>query len=436
MRQLGVAHERVAADADLAAYDVLVVGKSALTLDGPAPDIARVGDGLRVLLFEQTAEVLEKRFGFRVAEYGLRSVFTRAQDHPFVAGLAPEHLRDWRGAATLVAPRLAYETRPRHGPTVRWCDIPVSHLWRCGNRGNVASVLIEKPARGDFLPVLEGGFGLQYSPLLEYREGGGLIVFCQLDVTGRTETDPAAETLARNILTGVAGARPAIRRRAVYVGEEAGKTHLESIGIRVAGYRPEELSSDHVLIVGPGGATTLAPSAPAIADWLAQGGHLLAIGLDEAEAGAVLPLRIRTRNAEHIATQFEPAGMSSLLAGIGPADVHNRDPRELPIVEAGASVTVTGDGVLAQARDRNIVFCQLVPWRFGGSPQPNLRKTYRRSTTLLSRLLANMGVAGATPLVARFSTPVTAGSQEKRWQEGLYVDQPEEWDDPYRFFRW
>ena len=50
---------------------------------------------------------------------------------------------------------------PRHGPTVQWCDIPVTRLWRCGNRGNVASVLIEKPARGDFLPILDGGYSLQ-----------------------------------------------------------------------------------------------------------------------------------------------------------------------------------------------------------------------------------------------------------------------------------
>jgi hypothetical protein len=25
---------------------------------------------------------------------------------------------------------------------------------------------------------------------------------------------------------------------------------------------------------------------------------------------------------------------------------------------------------------------------------------------------------------------------EKRWLTGLYLEQPEEWDDPYRFFRW
>jgi hypothetical protein len=28
------------------------------------------------------------------------------------------------------------------------------------------------------------------------------------------------------------------------------------------------------------------------------------------------------------------------------------------------------------------------------------------------------------------------GEHEKRWLEGLYLDTPEEWDDPYRFFRW
>ncbi len=37
-------------------------------------------------------------------------------------------------------------------------------------------------------------------PLMEYREGKGLVLFCQMDVTGRTETDPAAETLTANLL--------------------------------------------------------------------------------------------------------------------------------------------------------------------------------------------------------------------------------------------
>ena len=170
-------------------FDVLIVGKAALTAGGPAPDISRVRDGLKVIVFEQTSEVLEKRFGFRVAEYGLRQVFPRVPDHPILGGLAAEHLRDWRGEATILPPRLKYELNPsstalRPSPGAA---LPVTRLWRCGNRGNVASVLIEKPARGDFLPILDGGFSLQYSPLMEYREGKGMVLFCQMDVTGRTE---------------------------------------------------------------------------------------------------------------------------------------------------------------------------------------------------------------------------------------------------------
>jgi hypothetical protein len=46
-----------------------------------------------------------------------------------------------------------------------------------------------------------------------------------------------------------------------------------------------------------------------------------------------------------------------------------------------------------------------------------------------------MGINGSTPLLERFVRPVDA-TPEKRWFNGLYLDQPEEWDDPYRFFRW
>src|SRR5262249_35469538 len=156
---------------------------------------------------------------------------------------------------------------------------PVPRVWRCGNWGNVASVLIEKPARGDFLPLLDGGYSLQYSPLLEYREGRGLVLFCQLDVTGRTANDPAAADLARNILRYASAWTPAPRRDVVYAGDPGGLGHLEAAGISARTYEGAKLSPDQVLVVGPGGGRKLAPHAPAIADWLKAGGHVLAIGL-------------------------------------------------------------------------------------------------------------------------------------------------------------
>ncbi len=434
LNRIGVLYQSVDANADLSRCDIFIVGKSALTPEHPAPDISYVRDGLKVLMFEQTADVLEKRFGFRVAEYGLRWVFKRVPDHPLLRAIEAEHLRNWRGEATLLPSRLKYEMRPRYGPTVNWCDIPVTRLWRCGNRGSVASVLIEKPARGDFKPVLDGGYSLQYSPLMEYREGKGMVLFCQMDVTGRTEDDPAAETLTRNILRYVSAWQPASRRQVIYVGEPAGRRHFESAGVSLASYDAESFSAGQVLIVGPGGERILAKDTAAIAHWLKAGGNLLALGLNEQQVRTFLPLKVRMKEAEHIAAYFEPFAFNSLLAGVGPADVHSREPRKLPLVSAGA--VIIGDGVLARAENLNVIFCQLAPWQFSSKEPQNVKRTFRRTSYLVTRLLANMGAAGSTPLLERFGSPVDASGPEKRWLDGFYLDIPEEWDDPYRFFRW
>lgn len=436
LKEMGIPCCPVDVNTDLSAYDILIVGKSALTVDGRAPDISHVRDGLKVLIFEQPSEVLEKRLGFRVAEYGLRWVFKRVPNHPLLTGISDEYLRDWRGEATILPPRLDYKLNPRFNgaPTVNWCGIPVTRLWRCGNRGNVASVLIEKPARGDFLPILDGGYSLQYNLLMEYREGKGMVLFCQMDITGRTEDDPAAQTLARNILQYVSTWQPTPRREVVYVGDSTGRRHIESTGISLKSYEGANLSTNQVLVVCPGAGQRLEADAAVIADWLKAGGNLLAIGLNGQKMNVFLPLKISTKEAEHIAAYFEPFDLNSLLKGIGPADVHSREPRKLPLISAGA--TVIGDGVLANVENLNVVFCQFAPWQFDYKEFYNLKRTFRRTSYLITRLLANMGAAGKTPVLGRFSNPVDASKAEKRWLKGLYMDIPEEWDDPYRFFRW
>jgi hypothetical protein len=432
--RLGISATAVEADADLAPYDVLIVGKNALTPDGPGPDVSRVRDGLKVVVFEQSAQVLEGRFGFRVAEYGLREVFRRVPDHPALAGITAELLRDWRGEATLLPPRLDYTLRPRYGPTVKWCGIEVPRVWRCGCRGNVASVLIEKPACGDFLAILDGGFSLQYSPLFEYHEGRGMVLFCQLDVSGRSENDPAAETIAANIMDYAMSRKVAEPREAAYVGDEAGKKHLEAAGFALAEYDRDALAPESVLILGPGGGKKLAGDAKAIEAWLKSGGQLLAIGLDGADADALFGTQVRMKTGEHIAEFFEPTGASSLLAGVGPADVHNRDPREIPLVGGGTSVI--GGGVLARLEGANVVFCQLAPWQFDASAPMNQKRTFRRTAYVVARLASNVGAKSTTPILARFASAVADPQEEKRWLDGLYLDVPEEWDDPYRYFRW
>jgi hypothetical protein len=98
------------------------------------------------------------------------------------------------------------------------------------------------------------------------------------------------------------------------------------------------------------------------------------------------------------------------------------------------------DGVLgfapAEAKNPQVIFFQIASWRLDYSHSYNLKRTFRHSSFLLARLLGNLGAAGATPLLDRFHNPMHAGENEKRWLEGLYMDVPEEWDEPYRFFRW
>lgn len=439
LTNLGIKFRQVSADEHLSPDTTLVIGKFALSADGPAPDVSHIRDGMKVILFEQSSVALEKRLGFRVVEYGLRRVFERLPDSEMLSGINVDQLHDWRGEATTVPPRLEAESRPMHGPTIMWCDIPVSRAWRCGNRGSVASVLIEKPARSDFRPILDGGFDLQYAPLMEYREGNGLVVFCQLDVTGRTEADPAAEALVSNLFRYVAAWKPSAHRRALYVGEAAGKAHLNSCGVEAAAYEGGELSpAEQVLIVGPGGGRQVAGHADAIAKFLAHGGHLLGIGVDQQDVDALLPFKISFKTAEHISTFFDPPAAESPLAGVGPADVQSRAPLTIPIVISGA--TIIGDGVLATgppgSKEPQVVLCQLVPWRLDYERNYGLKRTYRRASFALSRLLANLGVSGSTPLLERIGSPVSASMPEKRWLDGFYLDMPQEWDDPYRFFRW
>jgi hypothetical protein len=51
-------------------------------------------------------------------------------------------------------------------------------------------------------------------------------------------------------------------------------------------------------------------------------------------------------------------------------------------------------------------------------------------------LLANLGVASRHRCSNAFEAPLTPQSRSSAGSMAFYLDQPEEWDDPYRFFRW
>ena len=92
-------------------------------------------------------------------------------------------------------------------------------------------------------------------------------------------------------------------------------------------------------------------------------------------------------------------------------------------------------GESAIAQSKGTIYSQLAPWQFHyAEEQMNVKRTFRNVSRLTMRLLANQGVEPPTPLLSNFSKPAT--SNDKRYLDSFYLDQPEEWDDPYRFFRW
>jgi beta-galactosidase len=436
LSMLGVAFEQVDAEAELTSSDLLVIGKRALTADGAGPDLSLVADGLRVIVMEQSADVLEKRLGFRVQEYGLRQAFPRVPDHPVLRGLQEEHLRDWQGEATLVPPRREYTLDDVLGPTIVRSGIKVPRAWRVGNRGNVASVIIEKPAAGDFLSIVDGGFGLQYSALLEYREGAGSILFCQMDVTRRSARrgdvhDAAAETLLANLLAYTPEPASTPPGSLEYVGDAAGIRHLTSAGYDVSPYTAGSESGppvERILALGPGAAQTV--TAADVEVWVASGGRILTVGVAAEELARLMPPIVETATAAYVAASFSSQGVGAPFAGVGPGETHIREPRELGLITGEAAFA----GGLLAADDGAVVLCQVAPWQFDYDASFNLKMPFRRTSVLLSRLLGNMGARSSTPLPGRFAAPVAEG--ETRWLDGLYLDTPEEMDDPYRFFRW
>ncbi|MGD0090355.1 MAG: hypothetical protein ABSE73_10595 [Planctomycetota bacterium] len=433
---LGVAFAGIKPDAK-PAKGVLVIGKNSLTVDGPAPDLAGVRDGLKVIVLEQNIFALQNRLGFRTVEYGLRNLFPRFPSHPLLADIQPKNLWNWRGASGAGMSEL---THLYYTPSWKYCSewitnwagLTVNRAWRGSTYGSVSSVFMEKPHRGDFLPVLEGGFSLQYAPLLEYREGKGMVLFCQVDVSNREEPEPAAQALMRNMLEYVDKWQPAVERTARYIGDAAGKAHLEKSGIAAAAYKGGALTKDDVLIVGPGVGQGLTGHAAAIGEFLKQGGHVLALGLAEQEANSFLPFKVAMKKDEHFAAYFPAQEGKSLFAGINPAGLHSREPRQLALLSADAEVEILGNGILAKAKNANVVFCQMIPWTYDIQDRHNLKTCYRHSTELVNRLLANMGVRGTTTLLSRFASPADKNAAPRE----LYVDTPVEGDDPYRQYSW
>ena len=392
----------------------IVVGRNSLSRDVFRNAILPIAQyGGSVLIFEQTKETLED-VGFRVQTIGLRHVYPRFSEKSLADVLSETNLRDWAGASTL-AP--AYYSHTDHeyyrGGTgsALWAGYRNTRVWRCGNRGAVATVVPEKPTCGDWCALVDGGFNLEYSPLLVWRLANtGKIIFCQMDVTARTTTDPAADDLSRSLVAFLSE-RPPSDMIAKPYGMQAYASILYST------HGPWTLEQDPTkdtkrLYFITSGATP----PDGFFENVQAGATALLCGLtaDEVRRFCPVPVSVVDTNHCHYARiERLPPELNGLS---------NADWAWHGAMDFAAFINSVPDGnnafrVIRHGKGR-LVFWQLPPWKIDAENRPYLRATKRRADAMFSRLKGNLNFKrNVNPYI-------------------FYADIPAAEDDPYRYYHW
>ncbi len=205
----GIRFRDAASLRSLDGIDLLIIGKNALL----KPEFfrwakkVRLGSAkLNLLLLEQTAEGLAK-LGFLTRAVDARNVF-KISNEAFPRSLSDRELSNWDGPSTLVP------NKPLPAPE-DFISIP-EQLWRWNTINTVASTPIRRPGTGRTVSYLSCGLDLAYSALLEVPTPNGILLLCQMELSGRTGREPAAAQLlaelaehgsTRRTLPPVAGKR-------------------------------------------------------------------------------------------------------------------------------------------------------------------------------------------------------------------------------------
>ncbi len=196
--------------------DILVIGREALKPGSQLPySVKDLANGLNVIVLEQLPKLWEG-IGFKSLETAPRYTFMADKKHPILAGLKPADLLYWRGS-----PDLLPEFKHARG-------YDVLRAPKVTNRNTVASCILQIPQVIGFTPVIAGAFALEYSPLLTFKTGKGMIIFSSLDLTGRVGVSPVPTVIASNMLK-YADNFDASGHKIYYDGSPEGKKMLESL---------------------------------------------------------------------------------------------------------------------------------------------------------------------------------------------------------------
>lgn len=197
---------------------------------------------------------------------------------------------------------------------------------RWWNGGATVERMFCKPVSGDCRILTGGGFDLNYTSLVEFREGRGMWLACSLPLISRFGREPAARELLYRLLRYGAEYTPDDSRRSdaavfgdvsslagILDGREYRK--LDAAGL-FAGRSPD-------VVVSTGRALAASPEATAnLSRFVDEGGTLYLSGLSDEDGRALMRFLPQESRTEFNAIQVRVKGNPELFQGLTAADFY------------------------------------------------------------------------------------------------------------------
>ena len=230
-------------------------------------------------------------------------------------------------------------------------------------------------------------------------------MFSQLDVSGRTQDDPAAQRCLANLISYTRDLPPPAWRQTAYLGSDEGAKLLESLRIeatRVAA--PADAKPSTVLVLGGAEPEKLTAWKDSLAAFAQAGGVVFCLPQTAAAfATGFLPFAVTT-SAKAVNQSVIGKATDPLLLGLGNADFYWKGD-----VQVTALDKIEGDalqldsGILARVPQGRggFVLCQIQPGMFDVEKRFWLERSRRFNERTLVTLLSNCGVEMPAPWFLR-----------------------------------
>ncbi|MFA6291730.1 MAG: hypothetical protein WC637_08110 [Victivallales bacterium] len=417
MDAAGIKYQPMCFDEDFSPFDTVVFGRRAFNYEfsllSEGLDLAALlRQGKRVLIMEQDEQTLRDRFKLRTEYVSPRDVYGRIGGSAILDGLPDRLLKSWRGHATLTDGYAVSKNKgkPNQGEfgnggtwLYNWNDgLPHPRPMKWGNNHNVATVVVIKPDTGNFRTLLDCEYASNYAAAWELEGANSRIVFNQLDVSGRSESDPAAVRYLQNLLRYTQTVPAPKWRQAAYIGGDRGAALLTQVDVPFRKLTEPSMANPakDVLVVGDAAPAQLKEWKDSIAKFATAGGTVFSLPRSEADFAAnwtPFPVTAKKRTVNHTLVGKPSA---PLLAGLGNSDFYWKGNINIVSLEKAVGSSLLLDtGVLAEIPcGKGYVFCQIEPSMFGDINRDHWLKPSKHNTERTVRtLLSNSGVAMSPP---------------------------------------